>query len=197
MNSKHLPIRKQWKVLLPAGILAFGFVAFLLSCSDSTTAPTESRAWFYESEFAEDPGLVARSDQVVILDIMSGEGSTEHAIPYQSEEGGGYLFGIEADDPFITRAEVFDRSGVLVAATERGDGGVYLEMSPGSYSIKVYHDGTGVPEEGSVAFIRQQVIPQEGEKTVSADMAEETSVIDPVYPAYVAIQFMGGTYDGA
>ncbi len=198
MNSKHLPIRKQWKVLLPAGILAFGFVAFTLSCSsDSTTVPTESKAWFYESEFADDPGLVARPYQVVILDIMPGEGSTEHAIPYQYEEGGGHLFAIEPGDPFITRAEVFDGSGVMVATMGRGDGGVYLDMTPGSYSIKVYHDGVDVPEEGSVAFIRRQVTPQEATEPDSADMAEETSVIDPVYPAYVVIQFMGGTYDGA
>lgn len=198
MNLKSMPIRKLWKVLLPAGILALGFVALMLSCSsDSTTAPTEPRAWFYESEFADDPGLVARPDQVVILDIMPGEESTEHEIPYQYEEGGSYLFGIEADDPFITRAEVFDRSGGLVAATERGDGGVYLDLTPGSYSIKVYHDGSDVPEEGSVAFIRRQKVEtaQPAAAVGASSKGEGISPIDPQYPAYVALQFTSGDYE--
>ena len=143
MKRKSMSIKKAWKFLLPTGILALGFVALLLSCSsDSTTTPTEPRDWFYEAEFEENPGLVARPDQVVILDIMPGEESTEHAIPYQYEEGGDYLFAIEADDPFITRAEVLDPSGEVVAATERGDGGVYLEMTPGNYRVKAYHDGS-------------------------------------------------------
>ena len=197
MNLRGMPIGKHWKVLLPAGILALAFAAFMLSCSsDSTTAPTGPRTWYYEYEFADDPGLVARPDQVVILDIAPGVDLSEHSIPYQYADGGAYLFAIESDDPFITRAEVFDRTGILVGATERGQGGVYLRMTAGGYSVKVYHDGSSAPPEGTVAFIRRQIALQPAAETATSNEDEGISPIDPQYPAYVALQFTSGDYKG-
>ena len=198
MNSKRMPINCVSKIFLPVWVLALGFAALMLSCSnDSTTPPNEPRAWYYESEFAQNPGLVARPEQVVILDIMPGEVSTEHEIPYQYEEGGGYLFAIESDDPFIIRAEVFDRSGTLVADTERGDGGVYLNMTPNSYSMKVYHDGADVPEEGSIAFVRRQIAGtvQSAEESDILRQGEGNTMLVPEYPKYAALQIVGGDYD--
>ena len=192
MNLKSIPPKEIWRVFLPAGILIFGFVAFMLSCSnDSTTFPSEPRTWYYAYEFEQDSDLVARPDQVVILDIVPGEELSEHAIPYQYTEEGGYLYAIESDDPFITRVEVFDRFGVMAAATERGDGGVYLDMAPGSYSIKVYHDGAEASQEGSVAFVRRQptdTAPSDIEAAGPWNVAEGTSLF-PVYPVYGALYF--------
>ncbi|MFO7601201.1 MAG: pentapeptide repeat-containing protein, partial [Candidatus Desulfacyla sp.] len=193
-----MTLYKKWRYLAVTLPLTSGLFALLLSCgNDSTTPSSQPRAWYYEHEFTDNPGLAARPEQVVILDILPGEGLSEHPIPYLYEEGGGCLFAIPSDDPFITRTEIFDRSGVLVAATERGDGGAYLEMSPGNYSMKVYHDGAGVPEEGSAAFIRRQ--DEEAGRSDAVPAAGEdqgTSPINCTYPAYVAIQFLSGDYAG-
>lgn len=199
MNRKDRSAAGVWLMRLLGGALVAGSALLILSCgSDSASTPTEPRAWYYESEFTGNPSLMAVPGQVVILDIFPGEGLSAHPIPYQYEEGGGYLFAVPWDDPFITRADILDRSGVRVATAERGDGGVYLEMSPGDYSIRVYHEGKDVPEQGSAAFIRRQ-----DERTIPSATAapvhsatQETSPIDPVYPAYVAVRLVSGDYQG-
>ena len=193
MNLKRMSIRRHRKIFLFAGILALGFVAFMLSCSsDSTTAPAEPRAWYYAYEFEQDPDLAARPDQVVILDIVPGEGLSEHSIPYQYTGEGGHLFAIESDDPFLVRAEIFDRFGVMAATTERGDGGVYLNMTPGDYTLKVYHDGSSVPEEGSAAFIRRQATDaaQSDVEAAGTWNAEEGAPLFPVYPVFGSLYFI-------
>jgi hypothetical protein len=94
MNPTRMTIHKKWRYLAVTLPLAAGLAALLLSCtSESTTQPSQPRAWYYEHEFKDNPGLAARPDQVVILDILPGEGLSEHPIPYLYEEGGGYLFG--------------------------------------------------------------------------------------------------------
>jgi len=196
MDFRNMAIRGVWRNFLPARILALGFVALMLSCEGNGHTPAEPRTWYYEPEFAEDSGLVAGPDHVVILDIMPGEGLTDHSIPYQYDEGGPHLFAIESEDPFIARVEIFDRSGVLVAATEQGDGGVYLDLTAGGYTIKAYHDGTDVPPEGTVAFIRRQIAGQSAAGPGRPNAGEGIFAIGPEYPAYVALQIVGGDYDG-
>ena len=188
------PAAKPFRMVLtgPALLLILGILTFSCS-SDTTVAPTGQRDWFYEYEFSDNPGLSAGPQQVVILDILPGpEQSTHYGIPYQYSSEGGYLYAIPSDDPFIVRADILDRSGVPLTTVERGDGGVYLEMSSGNYTIKVYHDGSQVPEMGTTAFIYQQKAPTLHSKTAST----ASSLIAHPYPAYVALQFSGGNHDG-
>lgn len=169
-----------------------GLMLLLMGCGDGTHNPTspETRAWLYEKEFSNDPSLVARPDQVVILALTPGVAAMAHAIPYEFADGGAYLFGIEADDPFITRAELSDHNGMPVLSVVRGDGGAYMDLPPGTYSLMVFHDGTDVPSEGTVAFIRlQQTHGAEEMGEPAATKAEETSsLINPIYPAFVALR---------
>ncbi len=177
------------------GTVAFfviGLMLILTGCGEGTHNPTppEARAWLYEKEFTHNPALMARPDQVVILALTPGVEAMAHAIPYEFADGGPYLFGIEADDPFITGAELCDQSGVPVLSVERGDGGAYMDLPPGTYSLTVFHDGTDVPSEGTVAFIRlQQTDGAEETGEPAAEKAEETgSLINPIYPAFVALR---------
>lgn len=192
MNLKSMSNTHIWKVLLTAGMLLSGSVVLMLSCSsDSITDPTRSRAWYYASEFKNSPGLSARPDQVVIFDVPPGEALSQHEIPYQYADG-GYLFAIPWDDPFITSAEILDRSGGLIATVERGDGGVYLDMASGDYRLKVYHDGQNVPEMGSVAFIYQQMAkePESGGEVQESGNGDAKRPLFPVYPVFGSLYFV-------
>ncbi len=197
MNRQIIPVRRNPVLRVLKWALWAGLGAIALSCdSGSSGSPPQPRTWYYEHEFQNDPNLAARPDQVVVIDVLPGERQSEHAgIPYHYEKGGGHLFAIPADEPFIDRVEVFDPSGVLVAALERGDGGAYLEMAPGNYSIRVLHDGISAPDQGTVAFIRRQIA---GPAPLPAESPPEsaTSPIDPQHPAYVALKFTGGPYKG-
>ncbi len=173
-------------------VLILGIVIFSCS-SDTTVSPTDQRDWYYDYEFADNPRLTAAPRQVVILDIAPGPAQSPHdGIPYQYTTGGGYLYAIPFDDPFIVRADILDRSGVLLTTVERGDGGVYLDMAPGDYTIKVYHDGSQVPEAGTAAFIYQQQSPATELETLST----AGELIPHPYPAFVALRFSGGAHDG-
>ena len=190
-----------WSVFfLAGGLLAFSACVFLASCSsDNASTPTESRTWYYESDFAANPGLEATPDQVVILDVLPSQSYTVHdEIPYRNDGAEGYVFAIPSDDPFVVRMEIRDRFGQQIAVTERGDGGVYLETPPSDYKLKVYHDGQDIPVEGSVAFIYRQhvksALTTAGDD--SSDTDSEIFSLDPGYPAYVALQFKSGDYQG-
>lgn len=171
--------------------LCIGLTAILPNCNsgNDTFAPPQPRTWFYEREFTQNPSLKAKPDQVVLLSIVPGVASVEHAIPYQFEDGGPYLFAIEPNDPFITRADLYDRNGVRALSVERGDGGAYINLSPGTYTLKVIHDGSDAPSEGTVAFIRlKQADAAEKPGEPAAKAGETGSFINPVYPAFVALQ---------
>ena len=196
MNLRNMLRKKPGRTVLLGAVMVLMLTGAISSCgSDSHNTSNDQRTWYYEYEFAANPGLSAAPDQVVILDIVPGESESAHrGIPYYYSTGGGYLYAIPSDDPFVFRAEILDRSGVLVATVRRGDGGVYLDMDPGDYTIRVYHDGTEVPETGAAAFIYQQET-----ETLTAGAADPVIESDPIpypYPAYVALQFVGGDYDG-
>ena len=194
MHSRNKPILKRWQVVISGTGLVLILAALIFSCSSNDpSTPAGQRDWYYESEFAANPELTAKPEQVVILDLPPGETAYQHnGIPYEYPEGGGYFYGIPWGDPFISRADILDRSGSLLATVERGDGGVYLEMSPGDYTIQVYQDGANVPEQGSVAFIRKQILldSESGGDTPGLESTDQNSSLYPVYPAFGTLYFI-------
>ena len=179
-------------------ILLFTLTAATLSCSGNNDNPPQSRSWYYEHEFAQNPQLLANPDHVIIFDIAPSDGLTEveHSIPYRFEKEESWLFAVEPNDPHITRLELLDRVGGVVAVTEPGQGGMYLSVSPGKYTLKVLHDGSQVSAAGTVAFARTQVSGTGQSARMEAGAGEGSAHVPWKYPAYVALQIVGGDYDG-
>ncbi len=65
MNLKSIPIKGVWRIFLPAGILAIGFVALMLSCSsDSHNEPACDTVQMFLGLDRKDGDLAAFVDQV-------------------------------------------------------------------------------------------------------------------------------------
>ena len=110
-------------------ILLFALTAATLSCSDNNDDNTpQSRSWYYEHEFAQNPQPLANPDHVILLDIAPSDGLTEveHSIPYRFEKEESWPFAVEPNAPHITRLELLNRVGGVVAVTQPGQGGGHV-----------------------------------------------------------------------
>jgi uncharacterized protein YjbI with pentapeptide repeats len=172
-------------------LLALSCIA-LFQCGgdDQGFVPQSEKAWIMETDLLADPSLSAVNDQIAILELSSGSPSDqleEHSIPYVADEASETIFGLDPDDPYITRVEVRGGHGETLAVIDRGGPDKRISLPQGDYSIIAYHDPSAVPPEGTVAFIHPIPIGDEakaganGQKTVS-----EGSTI-PLYPTQVAL----------
>jgi uncharacterized protein YjbI with pentapeptide repeats len=192
------------KAFLLLWIPVVALSAAMLSCDsdsdddDDDNNPPEARTWLYEHEFDDDPSLFADPEQIVILDIEPDDspGEVEHSIRYRHREQGSWLLAVAPDDPYITRVELRDRVGGVMESAEVGEGGVYLDIAPGDYSLTVYHDGAEVPLAGTVAFAYPQTAGDDQTAPADADSGGGGSPIPLDSPTYVALKVVGGDYDG-
>lgn len=171
-------------------LLLVPIAAGALSLQTCRSHPPGLKEWFYEHEFAQYPTLAAAPHQTVVLHLAPGEQAIEHAIPYRFSQRAVHLFGIEADDLFITHAELYDRKGAKVLSVQRGDGGIYQEIGPGTFYLKVYHDGSAIPSDGTVAFIRSITNSQtmELDEAGTAGAAPAAAPNLPEYPTFGVLQ---------
>ena len=157
---------------------------------------TSERPWVLEDEFTADDTLHARRDQTVVLELeSSGRGKSairKNSVRFLVEEAQTFSFCIPDDEPHIRRIKLKRNGGPTVMNGRRGGVCKPVALTPGSYSLDIFHDGRTLSLEGKKAFLHR---PERRRYRRSQNLVGETfgGTLQEllVYPNFFALS--GGT----
>ncbi len=155
---------KLWRIALLA---ALSLSALLSGCGSDRTdaavadAQTErrlasGRAYFYEREFGDAPGLAARHKQTVVLDLEPAvaQGALVENISRHRLAVGKHTFCLQPNDPYLRSLVLEDAEGAARLTIDRSSGCVTVDLAEGVYRLRIAHDATGIVGAHRVAFVQ-------------------------------------------